>query len=124
MYLKLDDDTKHLVEEISALSGIQRDVVREVWEFTLVRWIELITRDPEKLQTLAIPFLGQIGVRYTGDALRSDGSLETQAEAFVSLSPLFLHLLGDIYDEKTNLLTDILEKKIDDSVASSVEASN
>ena len=124
MYLKLDDDTKHLVEEISALSGIQRDIVREVWEFTLLRWIEIVTRDPERLQTLSVPFLGQVGVRYTGDALKEDGSLETQAESFVSLSPLFLKILGDVYDEKTNLLTDILEKKIDDSVASSVDPSD
>jgi hypothetical protein len=120
--LKLDEENRRLVEEISALSGIQRDIVREVWEFTLLRWIEIITRDPQRLQTLPIPFLGSVGVRYAGDTLKHDGTLETQADAFVSLSPLFLKILGDVYDEKSNLLTDILEKKIDDAVASIVDS--
>jgi len=120
--LKLDEENRRLVEEISALSGIQRDIVREVWEFTLVRWIEVVTRDPTRLQTLQIPFLGSVGVRYSGDTLKSDGTIESQADAYISLSPLFLKILGDVYDEKSNLLTDILEKKIDDAVASIVDS--
>lgn len=117
MYLKIDKETKHLIEEISALSGIQRDVVREVWEFTLIRWIEQITNDPEKLQTLTIPFLGSIGVRYTGDSLNEDGSLQTEADAFVSLSPFFKTVLGEVYDEKKNLIIEVLQKKIDDAIS-------
>jgi hypothetical protein len=34
VYLDLDKETKQLLEEISAISGIQKNVVREVWEFT------------------------------------------------------------------------------------------
>ncbi len=121
MNLKLDEQGRRLVEEISALSGIQRDVVREVWEFTLMSWIEKITRDPEKLQTLVVPFLGNVGVRYKGDSITDEGGLESQAEAFVSLSPFFKNILGDVYDEKANLLIDILDKKIDDAVGSSAD---
>lgn len=121
MFLKIDKDTKHLIEEISALSGIQRDVIREVWEFTFIRWLEQITRDPEKLQSLNIPFLGSVGVRYTGDTLNDDGSLETQADAFVSLSPSFKNILGDVYDEKRNIIIDILQKKIDTAISTIIE---
>lgn len=121
MFLKIDKDTKHLIEEISALSGIQRDVVREVWEFTFIRWLEQITNDPEKLQTLTIPFLGSVGVRYTGDTLNEDGSLETQADAFISLSSSFRGILGDVYDEKRNIIIDILQKKIDNAIATIIE---
>jgi len=121
MYIKLDEENRRLIEEISALSGIQRDVVREVWEFTLLRWIELLTKNPEKLQTLVIPFLGSVGVKYTGDTLTTEGVLETQAQAFISLSPLFKKILGEVYDEKSNLITDILEKKINDSITAAVE---
>ena len=121
MFLKIDKDTKHLIEEISALSGIQRDVIREVWEFTFIRWLEQITNDPEKLQTLTVPFLGSVGVRYTGDTLNEDGSLETQAEAFVSLSSAFRSILGDVYDEKRNIIIDILQKKIDNAIATIIE---
>lgn len=121
MFLKIDKDTKHLIEEISALSGIQRDVIREVWEFTFIRWLEQITRDPEKLQSLNIPFLGSVGVRYTGDTLNEDGSLETQADAFVSLSSSFKSILGDVYDEKRNIIIDILQKKIDTAISTIIE---
>lgn len=121
MFLKIDKDTKHLIEEISALSGIQRDVVREVWEFTFIRWLEQITQDPEKLQTLTVPFLGSVGVRYTGDTLNEDGSLETQADAYVSLSSSFKNVLGDVYDEKRNIIIDILQKKIDNAIATIIE---
>ena len=121
MFLKLDKETKQLVEEISALSGIQRDVVREVWEFTFIRWLEQITNDPEKLQSLVIPFLGSVGVRYTGDTLNEDGSLETQADAFVSLSSSFRSILGDVYDEKRNIIIDILQKKIDNAISTIIE---
>lgn len=117
MYLKIDKETKHLIEEISALSGIQRDVVREVWEFTLIRWIEQITNDPEKLQSLTVPFLGSVGVRYTGDSLNEDGSLQTEADAFVSLSSFFKTILGEVYDEKKNLIIEVLQKKIDDAIS-------
>jgi len=121
MFLKIDKETKHLIEEISALSGIQRDVIREVWEFTFIRWLEQITRDPEKLQSLTIPFLGSVGVRYTGDTLNDDGSLATQADAFVSLSSSFKSILGDVYDEKRNIIIDILQKKIDTAISTIIE---
>jgi len=124
MFLKIDKDTKHLIEEISALSGIQRDVVREVWEFTFLRWLEEITKDPEKLHSLVIPFLGSVGVRYTGDSLNEDGSLETQADAFVSLSSSFRTILGDVYDEKQNVIIDILQKKIDNAIHTIIEDEN
>ena len=79
MFLKLDEETKHTLEEISALSGIQRDVIREVWEFTLIRWIEQITRDPVKLNRIQVPFLGTVGVRYVDDQLAEDGSIALRA---------------------------------------------
>lgn len=121
MFLKIDKETKHLIEEISALSGIQRDVIREVWEFTFIRWLEQITKDPEKLQTLTVPFLGTVGVRYTGDTLNEDGSLNAQADAYISLSTFFRGILGDVYDEKRNIIIDILQKKIDNAISTIIE---
>ena len=124
MYLKIDKETKHLIEEISALSGIQRDIVREVWEFTLIRWIEQITKDPEKLQNLTVPFLGTVGVRYTGDVLKDDGTLDTQADVFASLSPFFKTVLGEVYDEKQNMIIEILGKKIDNAISTIMDESD
>jgi hypothetical protein len=121
MFLKLDESTKHLVEEISALSGIQRDVIREVWEFTLIRWVEQITTSPKKLTTLMVPFLGNVAVRCTGEGLQEDGP---QIDAFVSLSSLFQQIIGGINEDKTSILNDILQKKIDSAVVSISEKDN
>ena len=124
MFLKLDEETKHTLEEISALSGIQRDVIREVWEFTLIRWIEQITKDPTKLNNIQVPFLGSIGIRYIDDQLAEDGTLETNVDSFICLSPFFKKLIGEIYDGKHNVLTEILQKKIDNAIANVIDASD
>lgn len=121
MFLKLDDETKLMLEEISAISGIQRDVVREVWEFTLIRWIEKLTKDPKKLTTLQVPFMGQVGVRYVDDLLKEDGTMETRVDAFLSLDPSFKAIVGDIYDEKKDIIISILQKKIDSALSALLE---
>lgn len=121
MFLKLDDETKLMLEEISAISGIQRDVVREVWEFTLIRWIEQLTKDPKKLTTLQVPFMGQVGVRYVDDTLREDGTMETKVDAFLSLDPSFKSIIGNIYDEKRDIIINILQKKIDNALSALLE---
>lgn len=121
MFLKLDDETKLMLEEISAISGIQRDVVREVWEFTLIRWIEKLTKDPKKLTTLQVPFMGQVGVRYVDDLLKEDGTIETRVDAFLSLDSSFKAIVGDIYDEKKDIIINILQKKIDNALSALLE---
>lgn len=121
MFLKVDEETKHTIEEISALSGIQRDVIREVWEFTLIRWIEQLTKDPTKLTTLQVPFLGSVGVKYVNDSLGANGDIETAVDSYACLSPFFKKLIGEIYDGKHNTITELLELKIDDAISNITE---
>ena len=124
MFLKLDEETRHTIEEISALSGIQRDVIREVWEFTLIRWIEQITRDPTKLNNLQIPFLGTVGVRYVDDQLGENGDIETTVDSFASLSPFFKKVIGEVYDGKQNVITELLELKIDNAISNIIDSND
>lgn len=115
MYLSLTEDQKRLIDEISALSGIQKNVIREVWEFTLIRWAESIAKDPTRRAELDIPFLGKISVKYEGDFLESDGCVTTSVSGFIALSPIFRKLVGDIHDEGSSLITTLLEKKIENA---------
>ncbi len=124
MFLKLDEETRHTIEEISALSGIQRDVIKEVWEFTLLRWIEQITKDPTKLSNLQIPFLGSVGVRYVEDQLGENGAIETKVDSFVCLSPFFKKVIGEVYDGKQNIITELLEIKIDNAISNITDRSD
>lgn len=115
MYLSLTEEQKVLIDEISALSGIQKNVIREVWEFTFIRWAESIAKDPTHRAELDVPFLGKISVKYEGDSLESDGSVTTSVSSFVALSPVFRKLVGDIHDEGSNLIATLLEKKIENA---------
>lgn len=119
MYLKIDDTLKRQIDEISALSGIQRDAVREVFEFMLIRWSEQLAASPEKLVHLQIPFLGSIAVRYAGDKLLESGEVSTDVTAFFSLSDQFKKLVGDIHDEGDNIVTELLRKKIENAILTS-----
>jgi hypothetical protein len=113
---KLDADTKHLIEEVSALSGIQRDVIKEVLEALAIRWVEAISQDATKLNRLVIPYLGTIACKYTGDKLGEDNSLEPQVEVFATLSDNFKGWMGDAYDEKHNFVLGVLDTKINEAL--------
>jgi len=116
MFLKLTDDQKKLVDEISALSGISKDVIREVWEMTLIRWIEQVAANPKGMNHLEIPFVGQLGIRYVGDTIESSGALSTNVDVFTDLLPSFRKLIGDTVDEGPSVVIDLLKKKIDNAV--------
>lgn len=114
MYLNLTDEQKALIDEISALSGIQKNLVREVWEFTLVRWAEAIAGSPAGERTkIDVPFLGSVSVRYEGDHIEEDGAVTTDVSAFLALTPAFRKMVGDIHDEGTPIVVDLLEKKME-----------
>ena len=124
MYLKIDEDQKQLIEEISALSGIQREVIREVFEFQLIRWAEKIAEHPDKLVKLKIPFLGEIAVKYDKDEILDTGEMTTQVTAFHNLDDSFKKLVGDIHDEGDSIVIDLLMKKIKSAVLTSSSKNN
>lgn len=124
MYLKITEEQKQMIEEMSALSGIQREVIREVFEFQLVCWAEKIAKNPDKLVKLNIPFLGDIAVKYTGDEILETGEISTQVLVFNNLEDSFKKLIGDIHDEGDNIVVDLLKKKIKNSVMTSSGKNN
>lgn len=117
MYLNLSEEQKVLVDEISALSGIQKNVVREVWEFTLIRWAEQVAKSTAQgtRARLEVPFLGSVSVKYEADSVQDDGTVTTDVSAFLALAPLFQKMVGDIHDEGNHLVVDLLEKKIENA---------
>ncbi len=114
--IKLDDEMVALLNEISAISGIQRAVIREVWEYMFVSWAEKLASREGKLTELKIPFLGKIAVQYKDDILNEDGTVSTDVVQFINVSDQFKKLIGDIHDEKFNVVDDILKKKIDSAL--------
>jgi len=124
VYLKVNDVDRALIDELSALSGISKDVIREVWEYMIIYWAEVISRNPVKPATLEIPFLGSVFVKYIGDEETEEGYLSTNVDAFISLSTQFKKLVGDIVDEGDSIVLGVLKQKIDQSLSSLISAKN
>lgn len=124
MYLKLSEPDRKLIDEISALSGVSKDVIREVWEYMIIRWSEQISRDPEKGHTVEIPFLGSVFVKYVGDKETPEGYVETQVESYIALSSQFKKLIGDIVDERDSVITGLLRSKIESSLIALISSKN
>ena len=114
--LKLNEDTKNLIMEVSALSGIPQNVVKEVWEYYLVYASLKVTDNPDGYACITVPYVGKIFVKYDGDIITPSGDLSTNVDSIVEIDPAFKKLVGDINDEGITEITDMLVKKIEASV--------
>jgi hypothetical protein len=104
------------IEEVSALSGIQKGLVQEIIEFMVVRWAEEIAKNPDKLAELYVPGLGSVSCKYEGDEELPNGELKTNVLQFVSLDDQFKKLIGDIHDEGESVVTNLLRRKIEQAI--------
>lgn len=114
--LKFSEDTRTFVTEISALSGIPQNIIKEVLEFMVMDWAIKIGDSPDSFAELSIPYLGKILVKYEGDSITPEGELSTDVRVFVNLSDSFKKLVGDIHDEAQTVLTDLMQKKLEQVV--------
>jgi hypothetical protein len=119
MFLKIDSDQKKFIDEVAALSGLQKDVIRECWEFSLIRWAEQIVKNPDSFSDLIIPFLGRIKIKYDKDVILPSGEMTTEVMSFHSISDSFKKMVGDLHDEGPSLITDLLKKKIENAILTS-----
>ena len=114
--LKFSEDTKTFVTEISALSGIPQNIIKEVMEFMVMDWAIKIGDAQDGFAELTVPYLGKVLVKYAGDSITPDGELATNVRVFVNLSDSFKKLVGDIHDEAQTVLTDLMQRKLEQVV--------
>ena len=105
--LRLEEFEKSVIEEIATLSGHSVATVRDVLESTFLRQLEFIMCDEE----IMVPFLGSVLVRYKGDNYIS-GLREANVECFFAASDLLKRVVGDIQDGESELIGQLLQKKI------------
>lgn len=115
--LKLDEDTKRTILEISALSGYTQNVVKEVLEYLAYSWAVKLADKPEGYVPLNVPYMGVVNVKYRKDTITSAGELETEVDVLTGLSPSFRKMVGDIHDEGYLELVPLMQKKIEQAVA-------
>ena len=114
--LKIDEETKVLISEISALSGYSQTVIKEIIEYMLINWTIKIADNPDSFADLNIPYLGKLKIKYGGDRLMPSGEITTDVLTEIELNPGFKKLIGDLHDEAKTEVEDSLRKKIDVSV--------
>lgn len=114
--LKISDETKNVISEVSALSGISQNLVKEVFEYMLINWAIKIVDNPDKFATLEVPYLGSISVKYAGDKVLPTGELYTEVESFSDINDTFRSLIGTLHDEGRTELIPLLSKKIEQAI--------
>lgn len=114
--LKLTEEDKQLVTDISFLSGYPQKMVTEIYRYLLFAWARKIAENEGKLVSLRIPYMGYVGVRYEGDSLNVDGTLATDIMSMVAPSPEFKTLVGEIHDDAENVVTSLLKTMIEESL--------
>ena len=114
--LKLDEDSKNVILEVSALSGLAQNIVKEVLEYLAYSWAVRIVDCPDNFTPLRIPYLGEVYIKYKDDKVNTNGDIETEVETFVNLAPGFKKLIGDLHDEGYSELVPWMQKKIEQAV--------
>lgn len=114
--LKIDESTKNVILEASALSGFAQNVTKEVLQYLLFDWAIKIADHPDEYASLSIPYLGTVNVKFAGDKVTSTGELDTKVECFVDLSDSFRKLVGDIHDQGYSALVPMALKIIEQAV--------
>lgn len=115
-YFKLEEFERDLCEEISTLTGYSPMVVRDILEGTFLRQLELIMRNKEVL----IPFLGKMLIKYNGDDFVA-GTRVANIDCLFSPSDLLKRMVGDIKDGESDILRNLLSKKISKELRSILE---
>ena len=113
---KLDEDTKNTILEVSALSGISQNIVKEAYEYLLISWAVKLAENPDKYASLNIPYMGTVGVKFKEDRIDVNGNLVTEVDAFIDLADPFKKLVGDVYNEEQTEIIDMLKKKIKNAI--------
>lgn len=115
-FLRLTEDSRNIVQEISALSGYNQNIVKEILEYFLIDWALKITEKPDDYAELTIPYIGKIGVKYEGDIRMPDEQVKTNVSSYVELSEFFKKLVGDLHDEGQTEIDKALKRKIESAV--------
>lgn len=123
--IKLEETSKNLITEFSALSGYPQAVVKECFEYLFVDWAiriaDTLAKNSDSSTSdieipIGIPFLGTIYIKYIGDKILETGELDTEISYRIEFLPGFRKLVGDIVDEGYTEVVPLLSKKIENAI--------
>lgn len=110
--IALNKDTKELLDKISSLFGIKTDVIKDVWEYTLIVWLLEYANSNASLKRVPVPYLGTIGLRFNGERLSNDDKIEADIDSFIALDSNFKDLLKSVQNNSSEVVIDLIQTKI------------
>ena len=120
--LEYTKDTKELLQEISALFGLRPDVVKQVWEATLIALFLKMTENPEAEHELQVPFIGKLFVKYK-NSYSKDNNCFTTVDSKMFLDEEFKNIVGDVYFQGNAPLIDYIQNTLIKNTIENIKSS-
>lgn len=108
----LDKETKDLLYDVSSLFGVKTDIVKDVWEFTLIALLLRAADSKSTIKRINIPYIGSIGLKYLGERIGDSDKVEADYEVFVSISDFFKNCLNSIKNNENDEIIELAQEKI------------
>lgn len=115
----LNAETKKIIQEISATFGVQQDIVKKVWEYTIFTLILNIGDNKLPFDKLEIPFIGHIDLKNNGFNMEN-GKIQPNIEAYISLSDSFKELYSKVKNNEFQELSEYVEKNYIKRIANNI----
>lgn len=107
---KEDDATKQMLREISSLCGYKSDVVKTVWQYTIISiMLRVAEADETKLTRFNIPYIGNVCIKKNGTIATPNG-IEPDLEPWLFLSDTFKSLLTNCQGGNYGDLASFIQK--------------
>lgn len=120
---KYSKETKDMIQDISSLFGVKADVVKQVWEYTLFAWFLQLSKDPDHVTSIKVPFLGNIGIKFDSESLDEEtGKLKTNVTSFIALDDEFKEMYGNICAQAESELAEYIQEHYIKNIVEDIES--
>ncbi len=111
--IQMDKSTKDLLDDISSYFGCKPDIIRDVWEATLIVWLLKYSQSDRSLKSITLPFIGTLGLRSQGESINNEtNKIESNFDAFIALSDQFKDLLKESKSNGSSKVAELYRDKI------------
>jgi hypothetical protein len=117
-----DSEQKELIQKISALCGLKKDIIKQVWQYTFFQiYLNLLEEKEDKknqrtYNIITIPYIGKIILRNNQDK---------ELEPFMILNQEFKNVIKNIQNgDETGLIQFFQENFINKTIGNIVETDN
>lgn len=121
---KFDKSTKDMIADISSLFGVKSEVVKQVWEYTLFTWFLKLSKDPEHVTSIKIPYLGNVGIKLDSETLDEEtGKLKSNVTSFIALDEEFKQMYGNICAQSESELAEYIQEHYIKNIVEDIQES-